>query len=168
MLFSNATALLLPVSNIISKYCKNFRFPLDLKNLAKSSVGIHSDSLVTQMLMIIDQIKFFSKQIDVIEQDIEKEINFIDTPLMTIPGIAFTISSTILGKINFINRFKDSSKFLVFCGLNPTIHQSEQYLSSHSFMSKRGSHYLRYAILKAASLIWINAPYFNVYYHKKK
>ena len=91
------------------------------------------------MLMIIDQIEFFSKQIDVIEQNIEKEINFIDTPLMTIPGISFTISSTILGEINSINRFKDSSKLLAFCGLNPTIHQSGQYLSSHSSMSKRGS-----------------------------
>ena len=120
------------------------------------------------MLMIIDQIEFFSKQIDVIEQDIEKEINFIDTPLMTITGISFTISSTILGKINSINRFKDSYKLLAFCGLNPTIHQSGQYLSSHSSMSKRGSRYLRDAILKAASLIWINDPCFNAYYHKKK
>ena len=80
MLFSNATALLLPLLSyqiIISKYRKNSRSPLDLKNLAKSSVGIHSDFLVTQMLMIIDQIEFFSKQIDVIEQDIEKEINFM-------------------------------------------------------------------------------------------
>ena len=110
--------------NIISKYRKNSRSPLDSKNLAKFSVGIHSDSLVTQMLMIIDQIEFFSKQIDVIEQDIEKEINFIDTPLMTIPGI----SSTILGEINSINRFKDFSKLLAFCRLNPTIHQSGQYL----------------------------------------
>ena len=56
----------------ISSLCKNSRSPLDLKNLAKSSVGIHSDSPVTQMLMIIDQIEFFSKQIDVIEQDIKK------------------------------------------------------------------------------------------------
>ena len=115
-----ANARLDGLSNIISKYRKNSRSPLDLKNLAKSSVGIHSDSLVTQMLMIIDQIEFFSKQIDVIEQNIEKEINFIDTPLMTIPGISFTISSTILGEINSINRFKDSSKLLAFCGLNPT------------------------------------------------
>ena len=117
-----ANARLDGLSNIISKYRKNSRSPLDLKNLAKSSVGIHSDSLVTQMLIIIDQIEFFSKQIDVIEQDIKKEINFIDTPLMTIPGISFTISSTILGEINSINRFKDSSKLLAFCGLNPTIH----------------------------------------------
>ena len=43
---------------------------------------------------------------------------------MTIPGISFTISSTILGEINSINRFKDSFKLLAFCGLNPTIHQS--------------------------------------------
>ena len=74
--------------------------------------------------MIIDQIEFFSKQIDVIKQDIEKEINFINTPLMSIPGISFTISSTILGEINSINRFKDSSKLLAFCELNATIHQS--------------------------------------------
>ena len=88
---------------------------------------------------------------------------------MTIPGISFTISSTILGEINSINRFKDSSKLLAFYGLNPTIHQSSgQYLSSHSSMSKRGSCYLRYAILKAASLIWINDPCLNAYYHKKK
>ena len=96
-----------------------------------------------------------------------KKINFIDTPLMTIPGISFTISSTILSKINFINRFKDSYKLLAFCGLNPTIHQSKQYLSSHSSMSKHGS-LSSYAILKAASLIWINNPCFNAYYHKKK
>ena len=93
------------------------------------------------LMIIINQIEFFSKQI------IEKEINFIDTPLMTIPGISFTIYSTILGEINSNNRFKDSSKLLAFCGLNPTIHQSGQYPFSHSSMSKRGSRYLRYAIL---------------------
>ena len=55
---------------------------------------------------------------------------------MTIPGISFTISSTILGEINSINRFKDSSKLLAFCGLNPTLHQSGQYFSSHSSMKQ--------------------------------
>ena len=65
---------------------------------------------------------------DVIEQDIEKEINFIDTPLMTIPGISFTISSTILGEINSINRFKDSSKLFSFLWTQyHPIHQSGQY-----------------------------------------
>ena len=56
-----------------------------------------------------------------LSKTLKKEINFIDTPLMTITGISFTIFSTILGEINSINRFKDFSKLLAFCGLNPTI-----------------------------------------------
>ena len=51
------------------------------------------------MLMIIDQIEFISKQIDVIEQDIKKEINFIDIPLMTITGIFLLFSPLFLAKL---------------------------------------------------------------------
>lgn len=156
------------LTNILTKYRLDNWSVDKLKHLAKHSAGQHSDSLIIQLHMWIEQIELLTSQIVSTEKQLKLILDALDTPIMTIPGISHTLASVILGEIGSIERFSNSSKLLAFCGLNPTIHQSGQYTASSSSMSKRGSRYLRNAVLRAASIIWYNDPHFNAYYQKKK
>ena len=67
-----------------------------------------------------------------------------------------------------MNRFKNPSKLLAFAGLEPTIYQSGQYSATRSKMVKRGSSYLRWAIMQAARIICLTDKTFKDYLDKKR
>lgn len=74
----------------------------------------------------------------------------LDSVIMTIPGISYLEAGIILGEIGDIHRFAKPCKLLAFAGLDPCIHQSGNFNASHTRMSKRGSRYLRYALMYAS------------------
>jgi Transposase IS116/IS110/IS902 family. len=56
----------------------------------------------------------------------------------------------ILSEIGDVHRFASPHKLLAFAGLAPSIHQSGNFNASHTKMSKKGSKYLRFALMYAA------------------
>ena len=72
---------------------------------------------------------------------------------MTIPGISYTLAAIILSEIGEIERFTTPAKLLAFAGLDPSTYQSGKYSASHTPMVKRGSKYLRWAILLASRTV---------------
>lgn len=55
-----------------------------------------------------------------------------------------------------------------FAGLDPATHQSGKFIATGVSMVKRGSPYLRWAILNASRLIAMRDPCFKDYYQRKR
>ena len=82
---------------------------LQLKSLAKSSVGIKDTSVSMHIPQLIELIEMLDSQIKSIEKEIDSSIDE-ESPILTIPGINTVAAASILGEINDIDNFDSSSK----------------------------------------------------------
>lgn len=138
-----------------------------LRALAKSSVGIPLAALSFQIKQVIAQIEFLDTQIMDLNVQIKLMMDTLHSPICTIPGISYTLGSMILSEIGDISRFSDPGKLLAFAGLDPSVSQSGKFEAKSGSVSKRGSKFLRWAIMRASFLISFNNDTFNHYYTKK-
>lgn len=92
----------------------------------------------------------------------------INSPLLSIPGISYTLGSIILAEIGNVENFSNPAKLLAFAGLETSTHQSGKYAATSTPMVKRGSSYLRWAVLQAALLVMQHDPTFKSYATKKE
>lgn len=139
-----------------------------LKDLAKASIGTYSMSAVMEIQSYIHLINGLSSQIKTVEENLEQLYDSSQSTIDSIPGISTVLASMIVGEVGDINRFDSPKKLLAYAGLDPSVHQSGQYEANQSSMSKRGSKYLRYALMKAASITYRHDATFNDYYTRKK
>lgn len=139
-----------------------------LKNIAKSSIAIHNPSMCIQIRYLIKQIDLLDEQIKSLDLEIKSIMVSLDSPILTIPGISYTLGAMILGEIGDISKFSNPTKLLAYAGLDPTTKQSGNFSASCTRISKRGSKHLRYAIHTAASLIIFNNDTFYEYYTSKR
>nr|WP_272953536.1 transposase [Streptococcus gallolyticus] len=65
-----------------------------------------------------------------------------------------------------MHNFKNPNQLQAFAGLDPAIYQSGQ-MDNTGHMVKRGSSYLRYALIQAAKLISMYSPHFKAYLRLK-
>jgi transposase len=134
------------LSNLLRKASKG-HFGLDkatkLKELAKSSIGINNSSLSIQIKHSLKQIELLNEQIDELDNKIKEVMDEIASPILSIPGISYTLGSIIISEIGNIERFSSPCKLLAFAGLDPTVKQSGTFNATHIKMSKRGSKLLR-------------------------
>ena len=126
---------------------------IELKNLATESIGSSNRANAFELQQTIKFIRFLNDEIKIIDQKIKELVDEIQTPLITIPGIGYTLAATIIAEIGDIHRFVNPSKLLAFSGLDPSVYQSGKYNATHTMMVKRGSKYLRWAILQAAKTV---------------
>ncbi|WP_322977037.1 IS110 family transposase [Clostridium kluyveri] len=73
-----------------------------------------------------------------------------------------------MAEIGDIKRFTTPCKLLAFAGLDPSTYQSGKYTASHTPMVKRGSAYLRWAILMAGRTVSMRDATFSAYLSKKQ
>lgn len=118
----------------------------ELKNLAKSFVGYHSDALSKIIKNIIHQIEFLNSQLDTIESETKCHPLVMNSRLTLIPGMGPIQIAYILSAIENITRFDHPSKIVAFTGLDPKVRQSGQFVATKTRMSKRGNSLLRYAL----------------------
>ena len=141
---------------------------IELKSLAKTTVGIKDTSISLHVIQLIELIELYDKQIKDIVTKIADTVNKLDTKLLSIPGISIIACAIILGETNNFNNFSDSTKLLAFAGLDPKIRQSGNFNASSCRMSKKGSPYLRYALIFTAWNIVRHSEKFNKYYCLKR
>lgn len=141
---------------------------LRLKELAKSSVGLDNPAIELQIKCLITQLKLYQKQIKDIDLSIMTLMEILNSPILTIPGVGYTLGAMIISEIGDIKKFSNPSKLLAFAGLDPVTKQSGNFQSDHMKISKRGSSYLRYAIYRVAFLIIYNNQTFRNYYLDKR
>ena len=139
-----------------------------LKSLSKSSIGIDNPSMCIQIKYLIKQIDLLDEQILSIESEIKDIMNNLNTKILTIPGVGYTLGAMILSEIGDISRFSSPKKLLAYAGLDPSVKQSGNFNASNTKISKRGSKHLRYAIHQAASIIIFNNDTFYEYYTTKR
>ena len=152
--------------NSRGKYSKDKA--LEIRNIAINSIGTSSDASSFELVQTIDMINFYSSKIDELDAKIKEIMIELNSPILSIPGISYNLGSIILAEIVDINRFDTPAQLQAFAGLDPATHQSGKFIATGVSMVKRGSPYLRWAILNASRLIAMRDPYFKDYYQRKR
>lgn len=140
---------------------------LELKQLAKQSIGNQDPLLVFQLESYLEFFKELDSKIDFFDQHIESEFKQIHTHILSIPGIGLTSAASIFAEIGNIARFSSASKLLAFAGLEPSTIQSGEAQHSGK-MVKHGSSHLRFVLMNVAEYSLIHNPVLYEYYLKKK
>ena len=147
------------------------RFGLDkakaIIELAKNSVGKYSSADALSLIMTLEEIEFFSRQIERVEKEIHLIFKENPSPILSIPGIGEVIGAMIVSEIGNIKRFSNPNKLLAFAGLEPSVYQSGKFTPDSGSMVKRGSPYLRWALMWAARLVPRYSTTFGDYLDKK-
>lgn len=158
------------IANLLNKASKG-HFSLEkaqqLKELAKSSIGVNNSSLSIQIKHSLKQIELLDEQLKELDLKIKEMMDEINSVILTIPGISYTLGSIILSEIGNIDKFASPTKLLAFEGLDPSVKQSGNFNATIVKMSKRGSKLLRYAMLRASGLIIWNSETYSIYYNRK-
>jgi transposase len=98
------------------------------------------------MLFIDHQLKALDDQIDAVAMQIPEFIL-----LKSIPGIGAILASLILGEIGDVNRFTNAKQLVAYCGMDPSVRQSGNYVGTKNRVTKRGSPFLRRSLYMVAT-----------------
>lgn len=165
------TCHLTHLTNIISKGSRGKygrEKAMQLRELATNSIGSSSRSLTFELQQTIRLIQSVQTEINALDKQIKLVVDELNTPILTIPGIGYTLAAIILAEIGDINNFSSPSKLLAFAGMEPSTYQSGKYTASKTPMVKRGSSYLRWAVMQAARLVSMRDVTFATYMAKKR
>ena len=141
---------------------------LEIRELAINSIGLDSRATGFELKQAIRLVQGLQLEIDVIDREIKTIMLEIDSPVLTIPGISYTLGAIMLSEIGNIDNFDNPAKLLKFAGLEPSVYESGKYKASNTPMVKRGSKYLRWALLQAARLVAYRDATFKAYMIKKR
>lgn len=139
-----------------------------IRETARRSVGSYLPAKSLELKHTIKLIAELNDEISEIEAEIKKIMDCIDSPILSVPGIGMNIGAIIVAEIGDFSRFENPDKILAFAGCSPSTYQSGQLYSSHAKMEKRGSRYLRWALINAASYVCNWEPTFAAYLAKKR
>jgi len=140
----------------------------EIREAARQSISSYLPAKSMELKHTINLIRELSDEIDEIETEIKKIMDAIDSPILSVPGISYAIGSMIVSEIGDFSRFDSPDKILAYAGCSPTTYQSGQLYSSHAKMEKRGSKYLRWALINAARYVCNWEPTFAAYLEKKR
>ena len=141
-----------------------------ISELAANSFGLSfcRDSFSLQLKLLLEQIKFIEAQVSDVETQMKAILEDLKSPVTTIPGVGDITAAAILGEIGDIHKFSTPAKLVAYAGIDASVKQSGDSVSSNNRMSKRGSPYLRKALFQA-SLVASNCdPVFRAFYQKKR
>lgn len=137
-----------------------------IQEIAKQTIGNASTVLSLELIQLIESIQHYDKQINQVQEEINLLMIELNSPITSIPGIGSRLGAIILAEIKNIHNFKNPNQLQAFAGLDPAIYQSGQ-IDNTGHMVKRGSSYLRYALIQAAKLISMYSPHFKAYLRLK-
>ena len=141
---------------------------IEIRNAARNSIGSVMSAKSLELQHTIRMIREMDAEIADVEKHIERIMDEIDSPIITIPGINYRMGAMILAEIGDFSRFENPDKILAYAGMSPTIYQSGNFESTHARMEKRGSKYLRYALFNATKYVCQWDPTFKEYLAKKR
>lgn len=140
---------------------------INLRELAKNTVGEHNDIFETQLKSLLALYRQSATEIKTLEDEICRLITELSPKMLTIPGIGPISAAIISSEFADISKFSSPSQMLSFAGLEPGYYQSGT--SEHKgHMVKRGSPHLRYAIMNVCMPLIQYNMVFAEYYAKKR
>ncbi len=166
-----ASAHLTKLTNILKKNSRG-KYGKDkallVKETAVNSIGSDSRALSFELSQTISFIELYTTEIAKIDTEIKVIMDELKSPILSIPGISYGLGSVILSEIGDIKKFDSPSKLLAFAGLEPSTYESGRFVATDMRIVKRGSPYLKWALLEAVRLISMRDNTFKTYYQKKR
>lgn len=166
-----ANAHLTKLTNVLIKASRGHfskEKAIQIKELAKNTIGNSSYALTFELKHTIKLINEYNSSIDKIDKEINTIMDKIASPITSIPGIGITLASIIIAEIGNFDNFDSPDKILAFAGMSPTIYQSGKYVANSAKMEKRGSKALRYALYNTARLTSVYCPVFREHLARKR
>ena len=139
---------------------------VELKSLAKNTVGIYQEHYGIQLETLLDLYGQIDSKVNEVETKIEKIIKELNPPTLSIRGVGETSAAVIVAECGDFLRFSNPDKLLAFAGLEPGKFQSGTS-EREGKMVKRGSSHLRYALMNCATTVCLHNEVFAEYYRKK-
>ena len=140
---------------------------VEIREAARVSIGSNMPAKSLELRHTLRLISELDSEISEIESEIKRIMDEIHSPILTIPGIGYRMGAMILAEIGDFSRFDSPDKILAYAGASPSTYQSGQLESSYSHMEKRGSRYLRFALINAAKYVCHWDETFGAYLQKK-
>ena len=141
---------------------------VEIRDAARNSIGSRMPAKSLELRHTIHLIRELNTEIEEIEAEIQAIMDEIHSPITTIPGIGHRMGAMILAETGDFSRFESPDKLLAYAGLSPSTYQSGQLKNCYAHMEKRGSRYLRYAIVNATKYVCLWDPTFAAYLAKKR
>lgn len=140
---------------------------MEIRDAARVSIGSNMPAKSLELKHTLRLIGELDSEISEIESEIKRIMDQIASPILTIPGIGYRMGAMILAEIGDFSRFDSPDKILAYAGASPSTYQSGQLESSYSHMEKRGSRYLRFALINAAKYVCHWDETFGAYLQRK-
>lgn len=138
-----------------------------IKALAKKSVGATyaSKALAFEIKHAVELVDHLDSEISSLDSEIASMLDATEARLLlTIPGIGAVNAATIAAEMGPAENFEDAKKLIAYAGIDASKRQSGDFEGTEEHMSKRGSSYLRYALMNASDIARQHDPYFGDYY----
>ena len=140
---------------------------IEIRNAARVSIGSNMPAKSLELKHTLRLIGELDSEILEIESEIKRIVEQISSPILTIPGIGYRMGAMILAEIGDFSRFDSPDKILAYAGVSPSTYQTGKLESSYSHMEKRGSRYLRFALINATKYVCHWDETFGAYLRKK-
>lgn len=143
---------------------------MELKELAQGSIGakLARRGLTIQLRCLLGQLEFTLEQIKVLDREIEAIYAELQDTLTTIPGVGMFNAALIRAEFGDLSRFEQRpsppAAMVAYCGLDPKLSESGGKVR----MSKRGSFYLRRALVQSAYVASQYDPMFRKIYQSHR
>jgi transposase len=141
---------------------------IQIRDLARESIASGNSGESFELQSIIRRTRLLDSEIAIFDKQIKVIMDETCSPIMTIPGISYTLAAIIIAEISNIAIFDNPDKLLAYAGMEPSTYQSGKYTADHARMVKHGSKYLRWALMMAAQLVRCKDPVFGNVYSKKR
>ena len=138
-----------------------------LKELAKNTVGESTKTFEIELDTILNLYNEIDSKINSLDKQISTIVKELNPPTLSIPGIGELTTAVIISEFGDFSKFSNSSQLLSFAGLEPGIYQSGTMLA-YGKMVKRGSGYLREALMNISNTVIKYNPTLYDYYLKKR
>lgn len=142
----------------------------EVAQAAAASVGVSfgARALAFELRVLIERMEFTKGQIAELEDEISRALaKTAGRRLASVPGVGATLAALIAGEIGDPFRFETPAKLVAYAGMDATRKVSGESLDSRGHLSKRGSSYLRWALMRGADCARRFDPYFGDYYARK-
>ena len=139
----------------------------DLIRYAKETIGKYSKSDAIIVYSLAQQLSFLYQQKEMMIERMDDVVHENYKHLLSIPGMGPITACTIIGEIGNITNFHGAGSLVAYAGINPMVYESGNYKATSLSMSKKGSSYLRNAIITVSRLIIFHDETFKRYFDKK-
>ena len=141
---------------------------IQIRDAARTSIGSVMPAKSLELKHTIKLIRELTSEIDEIEVSIQKIMDELNPPILSIPGVGIQSAAMILAEIGDFSNFESPDKVLAYAGCSPSTYQSGKLTNCYAHMEKRGSRYLRYALYNATKYVCYWNPVFAEYLAKKR